>query len=113
MASVFFFLMPIYMYVMENERIPLMPFYLPGIDETTISGYSVTMVYQSIIFLIGIPAFLAYEFLLEVMIMSSLIFGKLISLDTERINDDLKCGMICNATYRTRNILMMHQEMIE
>ena len=38
-AIILYFLMPIYVYVVENKLIPLMPLYLPGIDETTISGY--------------------------------------------------------------------------
>lgn len=113
MASMLFILMPIYMYAVENDRILLMPFYLPGIDENTITGYTMTMAFQTSMLLFGIPGFLAFEFLLEIIILSSFIFGKLIALDTAHMNDDLKSKVIQNATHRLRNILMMRQEMIE
>lgn len=57
--------------------------------------------------------YIAFEFLLEIIMISSLMFGKLIAMDTERINDDLDNGMSTVATYRLRNVFLMHQEMDE
>lgn len=113
MACMLYFFMMIYMYAMENELVPLIPLYLPGVDENTIAGYSILMIYQATIFLFGIPGFVACEFLLEIIIISSLIFGKLIALDTEHVNNDLANGMTRNATYRLKNVLAMRQEMVE
>lgn len=113
LACMLYFLMPIYMYALEKQLVPLIPFYLPGIDENTIGGYSILMIFQTTIFLFGVPGFVACEFLLEIIIISSLIFGKLIALDTEHIDTDLKNGVTRNATYRLRNVLAMRQEMIE
>lgn len=105
--------MPIYVYVVENNLVPLMPIFLPGIDETTTSGYVQLMIIQLIQITVCVMGFLAFEFLLEIIIISSMIFGKLIALETELINNDLENGMILNATYRLKNILLMHQEMSE
>lgn len=113
LACIMYFLTPIYVYVMENKRIPFVPLYAPGIDENTTIGYTILMAYHLMLLFTGCAGFLAFEFLLEINIISSLMFGKLIAMDTEQINNDLDNEMMTDATYRLRNVFLMHQEMAE
>lgn len=110
-AVIFFFIVPVYVYVMENKLVPLIPLYMPGIDETTTTGYLLLLLLHSAQILMSVIGFLAFEFLLEIIVINSMIFGKLIALDTELINNDLENGMRHDAIYRLKNIFMMHQEM--
>lgn len=113
LACISYFLTPIYVYVVQKERIPLIPLYVPGIDENTTIGYTVLMAFHLMLLFVGCAGFVAFEFLLEIIIISSLIFGKVIAMDTERINDDLENEMMADATFRLKNVLLMHQEMAE
>lgn len=104
---------PIYAYFMDGELVPFLPIFMPCMDETTPIGYAMLMIFQLFVFLVGNSFFLSFEFLLDVMVISSLIFGKLIALDTEQINNDLKRKMFNDAKFRLRNIFLMHREMSE
>lgn len=113
MAVIFFFIVPIYVYATENRLVPLIPLYLPGIDETTNTGYMLLLLLHSTQTVMCVIGFVAFEFLLEIIVINSLIFGKLIALDTEMISNELENGMRHNAIYRLKNIFIMHQEMAE
>lgn len=77
---------------------PIMPLYLPLIDESTCIGYIALNVYQFLF-----------------IIISSLIFAKLIGRELQQINVDLRddeCNMLM-VLGRLTNIFLMHQEMGE
>lgn len=107
------FLVPIYIYVMENKLVPVCPFYLPGIDENTTAGYIILLTFHLTACCIGIVGYAAFEFLLDTVVISSLIFGKLIATDTGLISNDLDNEKRRDAIYRLRNVFLMHQEMCE
>lgn len=104
---------PIYAYFINDELVPFIPLYMPCMDETTLIGYTLLMIFQLFVFIIGNLFFLSFEFLLDVIVISSLIFGKLIALDTEQVNSDLKKKKFIDAKHRMRNVFLMHQEMSE
>lgn len=113
--SVFtFFPYPLYMYYFKNKVVTMIPLYLPGVDESHLTGYIILSAYQIIIFVIGTLGVLACDFFMAIIIISTLIFAKLISLDIEQINNDLllKDSMV-TVKFRFKNVLLMHQEMIK
>lgn len=110
-----FMLYPIYMYFVEGELIPIIPLYLPFLDEKTIIGFILLNLYLLVVTALGVISFSAIEFLMAIIIISSLIFAKLISIQLQNINIDLQdddCVML-TVIGRFRNIFLMHQEMGE
>lgn len=113
--SVFtFFPYPIYMYFFESQIVTIIPVYLPGIDEKTLVGYIIQNSFQIIIVSLATLGILACDFFMAIIIISSLIFAKLISLDMEQIEKDLQLeNSITTVRGRFRNIVLMHQEMFK
>lgn len=110
-----FFMLPIFVYVVTGELIPIAPIYIPGIDENTVSGYVSLLPIHISCFFVAVLGFIATEFLLAVVIMSTMIFGRLIAADMKLINEDVEQDQpnILHAKLRLRNVLLMHQEMCE
>lgn len=110
-----FFMLPIFVYVVTGELIPIAPIYMPGIDENTVNGYVLLVVMHTSFFFIAVLGFIATEFFLAIVIMSTMIFGKLIAADMKLINDDVEQAQpnILHARLRLKNVLLMHQEMCE
>lgn len=110
-----FILYPVYMYFVNDELITIIPLYLPGIDETTVVGFIILNLYLLLISIIGSICLSALEFLMAIIIISSLIFAKIVSSELQQINTDLQdddCGMLAMIG-RFRNIFLMHQQMGE
>lgn len=106
------FSLVIYVYAVDDKLIPLLPFYLPFIDENTFIGYiSLFMLHITSIFT-ALMGFVTIEFLLTVMVVSSLIFSILISLDIRKTDDELQLTD-STAKFRLWNIILMHQELSE
>lgn len=115
-CSFFVFLFyPIYMYFFQGQLIPIVPLFLPGIDENTLIGYTVVTIYHLALAFVGMIGFSSFEFLIAIIIISSLIFAKLISIDLVQINADLKEKNPGSVTVKGRllNVFLMHQQMDE
>lgn len=114
----FIFVFPgylVYVYLVKGEWVPVLPIYIPGVDESTLTGYMILVAFQIIVVPLATIGLVAVEFLISILIIGSLIFAKLISLDLHQINIDLvegSSGMLA-ARARLRNIFLMHQEMDE
>lgn len=110
-----FFMLPIFVYVVTGELIPIAPIYIPGIDENSFSGYVALVGIHILCFFAAVLGFIATEFLLAVVIMSTMIFGKLIAADMKLINEDVEQDQpnILHARLRLKNVLLMHQELCE
>lgn len=107
-----FYFYPVYMYLYENEIVPIIPLYLPAIDENQFTGYVILCVIHVTVLNLATFGVLACDFFIAIIIISTLIFAKLISLDFEQIDMDLmKNASPLRITGRFRNILLMHQEM--
>lgn len=115
LATFTFCLYPIYLYLGQGELAPIIPLYLPGIDETTASGFATLTIYHFTICVIAVIGFPSIEFFTSITIISSLIFGKLISSDLHQINNELNefDSEMLTVVGRLRNVLLMHQEMGE
>lgn len=104
---------PIYVYVTTNQLVPIIPLYVPMIDETTIVGFIILAIYHIINIILGTLGLIAIDYFMAIVITSSLIFAKLISADLQQINCDLmeNDSRLMAAKARFRNIFWMHQEM--
>lgn len=104
----------IFVYITTNQLIPLVPFHLPLVDETTSVGLFILNIYLLVINSMSIAGLVAMDFFTAVITISTLIFAKLISLDLNQINADMLAGASRITVYgRFRNVLLMHQEMVE
>lgn len=115
LLSVFtFFPYPVYMYLFENEVVTIVPIYLPFIDHTQFVGYCIVGAFHITLFIFATLGILACDFFMAIVIISTLIFSKLISLDLQQT--DIDCAQKSaeiTVKGRFRNVLLMHQEMIK
>lgn len=110
-----FLLYPIYIYMFTGQLIPIAPLYLPGVDVNSIIGYTITSCYHIALFVVAIIGFSSLEFFVAIIIISSLIFAKLISIDLMQINKDLNDEETESIMIKGRllNVFLMHQKMNE
>lgn len=106
--------MPIFVYFTQHEVTPIMPLYIPGIDEKTTIGYIILAIYHLHLNFLSLVGVFATDYFLIVVIVSSLIFAKLITLEIQQIHCELdeKCSTR-TIRIRFRNILLMHRELDE
>lgn len=109
-----FFPYPIYTYFYKNEVVPILPVILPFIDYSTPVGYIFLSVFQTLTSLFCTLGYLAFDYFVTVITLSSLIFAKLISLEIEQMCAELELKKSEMTTIgRFRNVLLMHKEMLE
>lgn len=114
-SSIFLFdLYPLYVYFTQNELIPTMPLFIPGLDEKTVIGFICLICVQLNASTLAVIGFIACDYFYAVIISSTLIFAQLISYNLEQINIDLQekdAKFIVSS--RFRNVLQMHQDLFE
>lgn len=105
---------PLYMYFFENEVVPVMPIYLPLVDETTHNGYIILTTFHLVVFYMAVSGLFLFDFLLAILILSTLMFAKVIWFETQQIHRDLEENEPpIVIKYRFRNILLLHQGVAE
>lgn len=109
------FMFTVHVYLTTGEMIPVIPIFIPGIDATTPIGYTIHTIFHIILMIFVAFGFASLDFLIAILITSSLIFSKLIAIDFKQINPDLsdKNKKMIDAIGRFRNVLLMHREMGE
>lgn len=104
---------PILVYLTTGQVVPILPVYLPMIDDTTYVGLLINTAFHLSLMVVAAVGFTAMDYFIAVGITSSLIFAKLISLDLQQINFDLIDSEMMTAKARFWNVLLMHREMSE
>lgn len=114
-SSAFIFLLyPLYMYFFENELVPILPLYLPFVDQSTVTGYIILNTYLIIAILFATCGLLGCDFFMTIITVSTLIFAKLMTIEMKQICADLQVDNSAQIVKRRfRNMLLMHQEMIK
>lgn len=103
---------PVFVYFTQNKIVPIIPLYVPIINEKTTVGFVILTIYH--ILLIFLASVAATDFFLALVIVSSIIFAKLISLELQQIHADFNENDTTLARKcRFRNILRMLKEMCE
>lgn len=110
-----YFLNPIYMYWFEQEIVPLLPTYFPGIDEHSLNGFIILSCYHLTLLVLAFIATSASDFLFTMLIVNTPIMAILIGLEVEQLNEQLKqrSTHMTMVKSKLRNILLMHRELTE
>lgn len=113
-AVIIFFLFPFYMYFFQSKLIPIIPIFIPFLDENTIIGYTILVIIQTYFVISALLGLLSYDYFNSVLFTSSLMYAKLIRWEMDAIHIEMQD----NATKwrvngRLRNLLQMHQEIFE
>lgn len=111
--AVFFY--PLYMYIFHGELVTLNPTYLPGIDEKTVKGYIMIMIYQTILETVAVIGATASDCLFTMLIANTPVLSLLIEMEVEQLNEALTSDKVDKLLVKTRfrNMLLMHREMTE
>lgn len=115
LLSVFtFFPYPVYMYLFEHEVVTIVPIYCPYVDHTQFTGYCILSAFHITLFIFATLGIAACDFFMAIVIVSTLIFAKLISLDLKQVDiDSQQKSTELIVKGRLRNVMLMHQEMIK
>lgn len=112
--SVFpFFAYPVYMYCFKNELVPILQLHFPFVDHSTPAGYIFLTIQQILAFFCCVVGLLAVDFFMTIIMMSTLIFAKLIAFEMEQICVDLQVrNSVRIVKVRFKNLILMHQELM-
>lgn len=114
MSTFQFILFPLFVYVTRNELVLPLPMYIWRINEETTSGYIILTIMHIFLMVLCFVGLLAFDYILSVVIISSLMFAKLICWEMTEIDIDLQeSATKWRISGRLRNILEMHRELFE
>lgn len=110
-----YFVYPLYMYFFQGSIITLLPTYIPGIDENTITGYVIISFYHIMLLSVALVAASACDFLFTMIITNTPVMAELIAMEVQKLNELLTSEKVdvplAKATFK--NILLMHRETAE
>lgn len=115
LTNIIFLFYSVYMCFALDEFVPIFPIFVPYIDEKTSLGFAILCIYHITCLIVAVMGFSGQEFFTTIIIISSLIFSKLISLDLKQINMDLQedGAEMLQVKGRLRNVFLMHQNVDE
>lgn len=107
-----YYLFPLYVYVTENELIPIVDLYLPGVDETTTAGYFAYLIFHMILTSFGFIGSCCSDFLFTMMIINVPFMANILSENFDELNEILrdKEHDRLHVKMKFRNILLIHKE---
>lgn len=115
LALLSYFAYPIYMYLHANEIVACLPVYIPYVDETTILGYAILIVFHVISMLLAFFGSTCCDFTFTLIIMNvpamAYLFGATIDELNEQLMAPKRAWSVIKA--RLRNILLQRQEVVE
>lgn len=110
-----YFIYPFYMYLYEGEIIALVPTYLPGVDEKSVSGFMILSCYHITIMILAFIGASGCDFMFAMLIANTPVMAILIEMEVQQLNDILTSQKVDVLLMKCkfRNILLMHREMTE
>lgn len=104
---------PIYMYFFENQKVPVLSLYIPGIDEETDFGFWLLNSINFPITILATFAMSATDIFYALIICNIPIMARLIEDEIIQLNEIIAVTENGDLPWihRFRNILMMHREM--
>lgn len=108
-----YFLYPIYYYVTFHKIVPLLPSYLPFVDEDTIIGLIILIIFDLNVIIYGLLGSACSDFSFTMVIVNVPILGKIMGDNIIELNDLLENrtdNRIIKAKFK--NILLQHLEII-
>lgn len=115
LAGMSYFLNPLYSYFWLNEIVPILPVYMPFIDENTMEGFiGLTLMHLSLLVL-AVAASAGVDFMFISLIFNMLFFARIFTDNVDELNDTLREDQVdrIQAKAKLTNILLIHREFIE
>lgn len=114
-AAASFFPYPAYMYFFENEKVPLLSMYIPGIDETTFTGHMILIMLQVPLLIMAIVGLTSCDIMYAMLIINIPILARIIEDEVNQLNELLGKESFRTHVlrFRFRNLLLVHREMCE
>lgn len=115
LAGMFYLLNPLYSYFWLDKIVPLIPIYMPFIDENTQIGFVVLTLMHLQFMILTLVASAAVDFMFIILIFNMLFLAKLFTNDVDELNDTLREEKVDKVVAKAKllNILLMHQEIFE
>lgn len=114
-ASFGYFIYPIYSYVKFNKIVPILPSYLPFVDEDKTIGFTILTIFHLNVIVYGFLGSSCSDFSFTMVIVNVPILSKITCDNIIELNEILK-EMRPNVVMiraKLRNIILQHQEMAE
>lgn len=104
---------PLFTYFVLGEVQPIVPVFIPGIDEKTTAGFLITTTFHVMCAAGGSIGYGAFDAACGTLILGTVIYGLLIKADGNALNDMLQAGSVDRISVQKhfRGILMMQREM--
>lgn len=115
LASFGYFIYPIYKYKKYNEIIPILPCYLPFVDENTSTGFTILTTYHLNVIILGALGTACSDFSFTMVIVNVPVLGKIFGdniIDLNDISKQTKPNLLMQKT-RLLNIFLQHREITE
>lgn len=98
------------MFYFQNELVPMLPILIPGVDETTVIGYSIVSLFQLFVAVVGAIGISATDIFYVILLLNTPAMAKLIEIECKNLNRSLTEYHNRNIfwKYRFRNILLLH-----
>lgn len=113
LSVISYFLYPIYIYVLDREYMVLLPLYLPGVNEQSISGYTVLITFHIFLLIFGFVGSCASDFLFTMIIINARVMSNILRDNVNELNEILATKNYEKVTMKMKlkNIFLIHQEM--
>lgn len=110
-----YFLYPLYHYHTFNEVIPLVPSYLPGVDENTQTGFIILTIFHLFIIIFGLFGSACIDFNFMMIIVNVPVLANILKDNISEQNEMLikKKTMPVMIKAKLRNIFLLHREITE
>lgn len=114
-AAIFYLLNPLYSYFWLNKIVPIIPVYIPFIDENTQIGFvELTIIHLEFIVLTLIGSG-AVDFMFILLIFNMLFLARILADNADELNAILRKDKVDRRVAKAKlvNILLMHREIFE
>lgn len=114
-GGMFYLLNPLYSYYWLGEIVPILPIYMPLIDETTTEGFIGLTVMHLVFLVLTVVSTAAADFMYVLLIFNMILFARIFSDNVDELNATLRGEEVnrIEAKFRLTNILLIHREIFE
>lgn len=114
-AGLFYLINPFYSYYWRNELVPLIPLYLPYIDENTTIGFSFLTAMHAIYLFLAVIGTACTDFMFVMMVVNMPLLSNIFRDNINELNGILREENVNEplAKAKFKNILLLHREFTE
>lgn len=114
-AGMFYLINPIYSYYWLNKIVPLVPIYLPFIDENTTAGFTALTGLHLIFLFMAVVGTACTDFMFVMLIVNMPLLSRIFQDNISELNDILREENVDQplAKAKFKNILLLHREFWE